>query len=222
MKTHSLSERQKGANMINLIIVGAGGCGREVYEMAKQVFSPAEYDMPGFLSDDLHILDDFAGIGPVLDTIVDYQPRENDRFLLAIGDVQGRKKVALALQERGAKFLTLVHPTAVVSPTATLGEGVIVYPFAMISCQVTIGDFVMLNAYAGCGHDAVLGDFSVLCPNAAVLGWAELAPEVFLATHAAVAPKKKVGRGAVVSANSSVLRDVPPDGFVCGVPGKNL
>jgi Acetyltransferase (isoleucine patch superfamily) len=208
--------------MLNIIIVGAGGCGREVYEMACAAFSSAEYQIKGFLSDDVHILDDMNVAVPIIDTIRDYQPAENDRFLLAIGDVQGRKKVALDLQERGAKFLTLVHPTAVISASAELGEGVIVYPFVFISCQVKLADFVMMNAYSGCGHDAVVGAFSVLCPYATVLGWARLDEDVFLSTHTMVAPKKHVGKGAVVSANSSVLRNVPVDGFVCGVPGKNL
>ena len=208
--------------MLNIIIVGAGGCGREVYEMAKVVFPVEEYENKGFLSDDLEALGDLQLDVPILSTIVDYQPQPADRFLLAIGDVQGRRKVALALKERGAQFLTLVHPRAEISESAELGEGVIVYPFAFVSCQVKLDDFCLLNAYAGCGHDAQVGAFSVLCPYAAVLGGAVLAEMVFLATHVTVAPKKRVGIGAVVSANTSVLRNVPAEGFVCGVPGKNL
>lgn len=206
--------------MLNIIIVGAGGCGREVYEMAKETFSSEEYQIIGFLSDQPDDLDDFHLDVKILGSIKEYNVQENDRFLLAIGDIAGKKKVVTELKNKGAKFLSLIHPAARIFSSAKLGEGVIVYPFVLVSSHAKIGDFCLLNVYSGCGHDAVMGDYSVLCPYAVLLGWTEIGCECFIATHATVAPKKKLGKGTKVSANSAALRDAPEDSFICGVPGK--
>lgn len=211
--------------MYDIVIAGAGGCGREVFEMAQEVFPADQYRIKGFLSDVGDELDDFPELKerfPVIGKIIDYEVQPQDRFLLAIGSPEGRKLVAERLLARGAEFLTLVHPTACVFPSASLGSGVIVYPFATVSAYVQVQDFCLLNAYAACGHDAVIGKFSVLCPQSLVLGNAVLGEECFIATHATVAPKKQMGNRVVVSANSSALRDAEDDAFILGVPGKEM
>ena len=211
--------------MTDLVIVGAGGCAREVYGMALDAYPAEEYRVKGFLSDragDLDSFPDLCGKAPIIGTIRSYEPKEGERFLLAIGTPEDRKAVACAMKGRGAKFLSLIHPKAHVSRTAKLGEGVILYPFSLVSCYVELGDFCMLNAYAGCGHDARIGAYSVLAPYATALGFAEAGERCFLSTHSMLAPKKKLGSGGVIAANSSALRDAPEEAFVCGVPGKNM
>lgn len=211
--------------MYDIVIAGAGGCGREVYEMALDTFSPDEYRIKGFLSDNGGELEHFPELkrtAPVLGRIVDYEIQPQDRFLLAVGSPEGRKLVAGRLLARGAEFLTLIHPTAKVFRTAKLGQGVIVYPFVMLSSYVEVGDFCLFNAYSGCGHDARVGAYAVFCPYAVSLGFSEVGEGCMLASHAMLAPKKRLGRNAVVSANSAALRNAPDDAFVCGVPGKNF
>lgn len=206
--------------MLDIIIVGAGGFGREVYEMAKEIFVEPEYKIRGFLSDDLEVLDGFNLDIPILGTIKDYKVCPNDRFLVAIGSVDGKKKIVEFLKAQEARFLSLVHPEAKIFSSAVIGEGSIIYPYAFVSSNVKIGDFCLLNAFAGCGHDAVVGDYSVLCPYSVLLGWASIEEESFIATHATVGPKVKLGKRAKVSANSAALRSAADDAFICGVPGK--
>ena len=211
--------------MYDIVIVGAGGCGRELYEMVPETYAPEEYRVKGFLSDYPKDLDAFPAIknvAPIIGTIKDYVPQENDRFVLALGTPQDRKNIALALKSRGAKFISLIHPLARVSPTAQIGEGVVVYPFAMINTGVRVGECCLFNAYSGCGHDAVVGAYSVLAPSAGVLGYAQTGECCFLSTHAMLAPKKKLGDGGVIAANSAALRNAPNDALVMGVPGKNM
>lgn len=211
--------------MYELVIVGAGGCGREVYEMAQESFSPEEYHIKGFLSDITTVLDDYPEVkakAPVLDTIDGYAIQPEDRFLLAIGDVAGHRQVAQRMLSRGAVFVSLIHPSAKIFPSAKIGQGAIVYPFVFVGSQACIGDFCLLNVSATCGHDAAVGDFSVLCPFAAVLGFAAVGENGFLATHAVVAPKKHLGSNVTVSANSAAMRHAPDGAFVLGVPGKNM
>lgn len=211
--------------MYDIVIAGAGGCGREVYEMALETFSPKEYRIKGFLTDDGSELDPFPELQaavPILGTITDYEIQPQDRFLLAIGSPAGRKSVSERLLARHAEFLSLIHPTAKVFSSVRLGKGVILYPFAMLSSYAEVGDFTLFNAYSGCGHDAKIGAYSVFCPFSVILGFSEVGEGCMLATHAMLAPKKHIGRNAVISANSAALRNAPDAAFICGVPGKNL
>ncbi len=210
--------------MLDIVIAGAGGCGREVYEMAKETYSPEEFRIKGFLTDIPTDLDDYPDIrkeADIVGSIRDYEVQENDRFLLAIGDAAGRKKVAGILKGKGAKFLNLIHPSAICSAYATLGEGIILYRMAGISDHAKVGDFCLINSLGSVGHDVVLGACTVVCPFAAIGGNAKIGEECFISTHATISPKLTVGARSCVSANSFVARNVPEDSFVMGVPAKN-
>ncbi len=208
-----------GTAKLDIVIVGAGGFGREVYGWAKDVFSKDRYTFKGFLDKDP---DSFKGHHltlPVLGDEGTYAIQENDRFVLAIGEGNVKKSIVLELKQKGAQFLTLVHPTAIVAGTAKLGEGVVICPFAVVCDGVVLDDFVMMNLYASCGHDARVGKYSILCPYTAVNGDVVIGEQVYLGSHSTVARYKKVGQKAKVSANSTVMQDVPEHGFVYVVPG---
>lgn len=207
--------------MDNIIIIGAGGFGREVYYWAKDTFSNQEFKIKGFLSNNPRDLDNFDIDVPILEDANTYKIEEKDRFIFAIGDIDTKKRIVTNLKNQGAKFMTLIHPTAVVAKSAYIGEGVIICPFALVSSHVELQDFVMMNFYSSCGHDAKVGKYSILSPYATLNGFTILEPEAFLGTHATVIARKKVGYRSKVSANSVVMHDVPPHTLVYGVPGKN-
>lgn len=201
--------------MYNIIIIGAGGFAREVYQWSLATFDSKQYKIKGFLSRNP---DDLQGFD--IDIIGDedsYKIEENDRFILGIGSIAIRKKVVAALKAKNAQFLQLIHPTAIILPNSTIGEGVVICPYAIVSDNVTIGDFSMLNVYVYCGHDAAIGTDCVLSPYATLNGGAILGGDVFMATHTMVAASQHVGRGSVIGANSSVLHNVPDNSKVIGV-----
>ena len=206
--------------MFEIVIVGAAGFGREVYQWAQDVFPSTEYRVKGFLSNDLQELEGYGLDSGMLGNEDAYEIQKEDVFLVALGNIDTKKRVVERLKARGAQFLTLIHPTAIVVPTARIGEGVMICPFALVSDHVEIGDFAMLNFYASCGHDAKIGRYSILSPYATLGGFAVVEGEVYLGTHATVTPRKRVGYRAKISANSAVMADVPPYTFVYGVPGK--
>ena len=213
--------------MNNLIIVGAGGFGREVYSWLRDwihrspVAGDQAFHIKGFLSNNPNDLHGFEVAADILGDPEYYAVEEDDRFVLAIGTVEDKKRIVLSLKARRARFFTLVHPTAVVADTASIGEGVVVCPFATVSVNVTVDDFAMLNFYASCGHDAKVGKYCVLSPYATMNGFAILEDEVFMGTHATVVAHKRVGCRSKISANSLAANDVPPCTLVQGVPGKN-
>jgi len=208
--------------MYNIVIVGAGGFGREVYILAKDTFPNVKYKIKGFLDDNLRVLDDYSMDIRVISNIDSYMVEEQDRFLIAIGNVDMKKNIITKLKVKGAQFLTLIHPTAIVVNTAKIGKGVIIYPYVIVSDCVQLGDFVLMNSYSSCGHDVKVGKYCILSPHATLNGFVILEDEVFLGTHTTVIPGKRVGYRSKISANSVVMRDVPPNKMVFGVPGKAI
>ena len=208
--------------MYDIIIVGAGGFGREVYHWAKDSFSKYQYKIKGFLDDNPRILDNYDMDISIIGNLNNYEVKNQDRFLFAIGDIETKKHIVTNLKKKGAQFLTLVHPTAIVANSAKIGEGVIICPFCLVSDKVLLEDFVMLNIYSSCGHDAKAGSYCILSPYATLNGFVILEDEVFLGTHTTVIPYKRVGYKSKISANSVVMRDVPPNKIVFGVPGKPI
>jgi len=208
--------------MYDIVIIGAGGFGREVYLWAKDSFSKDQYRIKGFLDDNPRILDIYNMDVGVVGNLDNYKIENQDRFLFAIGDIDIKKHLITKLKEKGAKFLTLIHPTAIMANTTKIGEGVIICPFCLVSDNVLLEDFVMMNVYSSCGHDAKVGSYSILSPYATLNGFVILEDEVFLGTHTTVIPYKRVGYKSKVSANSVVMRDVPANKIVFGVPGKAI
>jgi sugar O-acyltransferase (sialic acid O-acetyltransferase NeuD family) len=206
--------------MVDLVIVGAGGFGREVYQWARATFDPAQYRIKGFLS---NRPDDLKGLrieAAVLGDDESYRIEPSDRFLFAIGRPDVKRGMIERLKARGAMFESLIHPTAVVAATAEIGEGVVVCPFCTVSDHVRLEDFVMLNFYASVGHDARIGRYAILSPYATVNGFAVLGEEVFLGSHVTVTAGRTLGEGARVSANVAVHANVPPRTLVYNVSAK--
>lgn len=206
--------------MYNIIIVGAGGFAREIYHWANDTFSKENYKIKGFLSYNQKDLEGFNVKADIIGNDDNYKIEKNDRFVIAIGNIDIKKRAINKLKKRGAKFVSLIHPTAMIIPTAKIREGVVICPYCLVSDNVSLDDFVMMNTYASCGHDVKVGKYSILSPYAALNGFVKLENEVFVSTHATVISYKKVGFQSKISANSVVMRDVPPNKIVFGVPGK--
>ncbi len=200
--------------------MGAGGFGREVLQWARDAWPAHVHLLAGFLSADAGVLDSFNCGLDILSTPESYRPAPGDGLLLAIGVPYARRKVAESLQARGANFLTLIHPTAIVAASAVIGAGSILCPYSIASDSCRVGRFVIMNYHTSLGHDASAGDFSVLSPYATLGGNAHVEDDVFLGLHASVGPGKTVGARSKVSANSCVLANAPTDSIIFGVPGR--
>jgi len=203
-----------------LLIVGAGGFGREVLQWARDAWPEHAEQIAGFLSDDPGRLDGFSTGLEILGRVDAYERVPGDYLLLGIGVAYSRRMVAERLTARGAEFATLVHTTAVVARSARVGTGSIICPGAIVSDSATLGTCVLVNYHASFGHDSSAGDFSVLSPYATLGGGATIGDDVFLGLHASVGPGRIVGARSKVSANSCVLSDTPADSIIYGVPGR--
>jgi sugar O-acyltransferase (sialic acid O-acetyltransferase NeuD family) len=205
----------------DLIIVGAGGFGREVYQYARDCWPGIGLIVKGFLDDNLEALGEQRLPQTVVARVDEYAVQPADCFAIAVGNPQSRRALVERLRNSGARFVSIVHPLAYVAPTASLGEGCILAPFAFVGPDSDVGAFSVLNTYASCGHDAKTGAYSVLSPYAVLNGNVELGDEVFLGTHATVIPGKKVGARSKLAAGCVVFKDVPERSLATGNPASS-
>jgi len=211
---------QPSPEIRRVLVVGAGGFGREVVQWASDAWPESDGLIAGFLSDDLTRLNGFRLMPQILGTVKDHWPEAGTAYLLAIGVAYARRTVAEHLRQRGATFISLVHPSASVSETSSVGAGSIVCPHAVVSDSSTLGECVLVNYHASLGHDATAGAYAVLSPYSTLGGAASIGDDVFLGLHPSVGPGVSVGSRSKVSANSCALSAVPPDSLVYGVPGR--
>lgn len=208
--------------IIRLIVVGAGGLGREVREYARDVFGDG-FEFAGFLDDRPPPpgTPEHERAQPVLGPIREHRPSSDERFLMAIGEPSARMALVAHLQGLGAVFETLVHPRAHVASNATIGLGSLVAPFATVGAGAQVGKFAHLHFYASAAHDTVIGDHASLSPYSVANGQAVIGVGGFLGTRATVNPTKRVGAYAKVTAGSVVYQDVPDHAIAFGNPAKS-
>jgi sugar O-acyltransferase (sialic acid O-acetyltransferase NeuD family) len=200
------------AESIAIVLVGAGGLGREVLNYVLEAIRPTPHmRVKGFLDDNLSALSPYRCEFPILGSILDYRIEPQDRFVMTIGECVTRAELIRKLEARGARFITIIHPTAYVAANATVGDGCIVGPFCAIGSDVRVGDHVLLTSYSSLAHDSVSHSFVVLSPYSAANGGAILEEGVFLGTHAVVNPLIRIGAWSKVASGSIVYRDVPPN-----------
>ena len=209
--------------MKNIVIVGAGGFGREVYQYTLDIFGTKDNKLiKGFIDSDPNALvNTNLDNSLLLGSVEEYNCKEEDIFIAAIGNPDDRKKVVTILRSKSALFLKLIHPTAYVAPNAKIEDGCIICPFAFIAVNAIIDSFSILNTYASCGHDSYVGQFCTLSPYAVVNGFAKLDSTVFMGSHSTIIPGKKIGRCSKISAGSVVYHDIEPFSLAIGNPAKS-
>lgn len=209
-------------NMKKLIIVGASGFGREVVQWVEDINAvKPEWAILGFLDDNPNALDGCSCDYQIIGAIKEWQPKEDEFFACAIAIPEVKYAVVTSLLERGAKFATLIHPTALVNKYAQIGEGVIITPRSSVTADTKIGNFVSVLG-SGIGHDASVGDYSTLSGRCSINGHVQVGKMVYIACGVSVAPSKKIGDGAYVGIGSVIISNVKSGTKVFGNPAKKV
>lgn len=205
--------------MSALLLVGGGGHAKVVLDVARA----AGFSVAGFLDPD-----------PAASPIGDVRRLGGDEVapalraqglglaFVALGDNRLRRKIGERLRAQGFELATLVHPSAVVSPSAWIGPGTVVMPLAVVNAAARIGAHVIVNTGAIVEHDCVLGDGVHVAPRSALGGSCTLGEEVFFGIGACARPLSRIGRGATVGAGAVVVCEIMEGAVVVGTPARPL
>lgn len=206
----------------NLYIIGARGFGREIAASLPRWHGFSDrYEIKGFLDDNAEALSGFSGYPPIVSSVEDFIPRQNDVVLCALGAVEWRRKYIKICMEKNAQFDTFIDPVAYVA-TKTIGRGCLILGDTAISPDVTVGDFVLCHPNSILGHDVKIGDYVVMENGVFCGGAVEVGEGATLHTRATILPRKKIGANAVVGACSCVVRNVKSGATVFGVPAQRI
>jgi sugar O-acyltransferase (sialic acid O-acetyltransferase NeuD family) len=208
-----------------IVIVGAGGHGREIYaviDAVNRAASAPKYDVVGFIDDGQPDLARLARLGPRHLGGIEEMPSDA-RYLIGIGESVTRERVdgQLAAMAREPVDL-LTHPLSWIGPDVEIGPGSIIFAGVSVTTNVRIGRHVHLNRNATVGHDVVVGDFTTLAPGVVVSGGVTIGPAVELGSGAVVLPGVTIGAGARVGAQACVTGDLLGGETAVGVPARTI
>lgn len=204
-----------------LLIVGAGGFGREVLGYIED--DNPLFRVKGFLDSRVHALDSTPrSVGIVGDPLT-WQPQSDEVFMAALGDPRLRFRYTANLRDvHGVDFATVVHPRANVSRHAKLERGCIIAPNVGISVDTHIDDFSCIQEYTVIGHDARIGKWCQINSHCTIAGGAVIGDFVTIHPNCVVTSRAVIGEGAVVGPGSVVMGRIPAGITVLGNPARRF
>lgn len=145
------------------------------------------------------------------------------RFVVGVGSVGPgtlRRRLFEQALAAGLEPLTVVHPSANISPSATLGGGTVVLPGVVIGARARIGRNVIINSRSLVEHDCLIGDSVHIASAASLCGGCTIGDETLVGAGAVVRQQVRIGAGVVVALGAVVIADVADKAMVMGVPAK--
>lgn len=144
-------------------------------------------------------------------------------FFVGVGgtsDNRPRARLYEKAKRLGLAPVTIRHPSAIVSPDATIGEGCQILPGAIVNARAVLGENVIVNSGAVVEHDCVIGDHTHIATGALLASTVRIGKFAHISIGAVVRQVIKIGNGAVVGAGAVVIKDVEENTIVVGVPAK--
>ena len=213
--------------MKRLVIVGAGGLGKEVVRYIKDInqIHPT-YEVLGFIDSAPEKKGiEYFGV-PVLGDfdILNSLSASNEKLdgFCAVAKPSIKSRLVLQMKEYNIEAISIIHPTAYISPEVQIGKGVLIGPFCVLTTNITIGDYVHINPQCGIGHDTTISDFSTLYWNVNVSGNVTIEERVEIGSKAFIKQGLTIRKNSVIGAGAVVIHSIESGMTVVGVPAKEI
>lgn len=214
--------------MRRVVIIGAGGHGRELISYIRDLNDQGEHiELVGFIDEHkprasweaAEILGDFDDLESLLKQHAD----SVFHYITAVGDNRVRRQFVARVERFGQQRVTpwtLRHPEAILGNTVEIGVGTCLAPGSIITTRVQLGKHCILNVNASISHDCVIGDFVNINPGAVICGNVHVGEGCYIGAGATIIDKVSIGEWAVIGAGAVVVDDIPPYVTAVGVPAR--
>jgi sugar O-acyltransferase (sialic acid O-acetyltransferase NeuD family) len=210
--------------MKHVVIIGAGGHGREVAEIIghQHRVNPASPQVLGFVDDNPDLAGSHADNFPVLGPVawLETADREQISVVCAIGTPPVCKRLTERARRIGYRFHSAISPLALLSPLASCGEGVTIFPGVVMNTASRLGDHCILNIASSVSHDSEIGPCCNINPGVRLAGNVSIGEGCYVGMGTQVIQGKRVGSWTTIGAGAVVVRDIPSHVTAVGVPAR--
>jgi len=140
------------------------------------------------------------------------------KLALGIGDNLSRSKIAQKILDSGFELPILIHPSAIISPSAVLHSGTVVMPLAVVNANSSIGEGCIINTGSVIEHDCELESFIHVSPRTALAGGVKIGSYTHIGMGSNIIQNLSIGHHCVIAAGSTVLQDADSYSMLAGTP----
>lgn len=195
--------------MKEVYLYGAGGHAKVVIDILKSRDTQVKA-----------ILDDNPEMKELLHIPVVQEWRKMSPLIISIGHNELRRRIAEQLGD--IPYARAIDSSAVVSDSATVGEGTVVMQRAVIQSSARIGKHIIVNSCSSIDHDCVIGDFAHIAPGSTLCGNVTVGEGAFIGAGTVIIPGVKIGKWSIIGAGSVVINDIPDHVVAIGNPCKTI
>ena len=198
----------------------AGNLGRIFYDLAVRINAIQRRWEKIVFIDDVYEGASFYDGAEVYRLSEWQEPKENVEIVIANGTPRGRKAIYDRVTGEGYRLATLVSPTAIVSPSAWLGAGVVVLDFASVMADAVVEDNALISVYVMIGHDVVIGAHSDIQTNTTLGGHVRIGEGTFLGLSVTVKEELSIGSDTIIGLGAVVSREIGDGVIAVGDPAR--
>lgn len=209
--------------MKDIIIIGAGGVGRETALIIEQINEKKPtWNIIGFLDDNEKIWNSEINGYRVIGGLKYLNNLEVKPYvIIAIANYKLKKSIVDKLEDK-FKFATIVHPDIYLNRTIKIGHGSIIYPGVIMTTNINIGDHVIVSPKCGIGHDSIIKNYVSLLWNVNISGFDIIEEGALIGSGATIIQEKTVAKESIVGAGSVVIRNIDEYSINVGVPSYKI
>ena len=200
-----------------LIIIGAGGHGKVIADIAELVAAYKE----------IYFLDD-NNTGTCLkheiigktDDFIKFVNKAD--FIIGIGNAIIRKRIFEKLEKYEADIISLIHPFSIVANSVKIGKGSVITAGAVINPDSLIGKGCIINTSSSVDHDVIIKDFAHIASGAHLAGHVFIGENTWIGAGAIVKNNISIDSDCMIGAGAVVVNNIQEPGVYVGVPAKKI
>lgn len=208
----------------DLVIVGAGGFGRETAEAVRALNDcGAAWRLLGYVDDNPARAGTLIDGVPVLGGIGELSNMPDTAVVVCTGrpdNYVSRPRIVRALDLPLERYATIIHPTASLSPSSKVGPGSVLLAYTALTAAVSVGSHVAVMPHVTLTHDDLVEDYATIASGVHLGGGVHIGSCAYLGAGALIRERCTVGSCALVGMGAVVTGNIPPRQVWVGIPAR--